>query len=110
MLQMQNREYKRKITAFQKETKEVKQKQISELSEIEQAYFNLFSTNESLKLYDKTITELQKAIQTEKVYVDTVKGQVKELRKLLAEEVKHKEQFKGLACMQKKNIDSLGMK
>jgi len=42
-------------------------------------------------LYDKTIIELQKAIQTEKVYVSTVKQQVKELRELLAQEVKHKE-------------------
>lgn len=74
------------------------------------AYDQLFKHNETLKLYDRTIDDLERALKTEKAYCEIVKEQITELRALLAEELHHKNQFKGLDSLQKKQIQSLGQK
>ena len=54
------------------------------------AYDQLFKYNETLKLYDRTIDDLERALKTEKSYCDIVQSQVDELRELLSEELHHK--------------------
>jgi septal ring factor EnvC (AmiA/AmiB activator) len=107
---MYNDEFRRKITRVEKDTREVAEKRKLAKKELDQTYQQIFTTNETLKLYDKTNDDLEKAINTEKAYLEYVSGQVNELRKLLYEENHHKDQYKGLANMQEKKIHSLGQK
>jgi protease II len=70
----------------------------------------MFQTNEVLKLFDKTNDDLERAIITEKAYLEVVTSQVEQLRELLFEESHHKNQFKGLSTLQERQINSLGIK
>ena len=49
---------------------------------MDKTYNELFSANDTLKLYDKTVQDLKRAIVTEKAYIKTLNDQLGELRKL----------------------------
>ena len=95
---------------LQEDNKEIENKRTKTLYQIDNAYNELFNTNESMKLYEKTIDDLKKAVNTEKAYLVTLNEEVDQLRKLLLEEKELKEQYRGLDLLQRKKINALGDK
>lgn len=48
-----------------------------------------------MKLFEKSINDLRRALVTEKAAISTIKPQIKELRKLLNEEKVQRDELKG---------------
>ena len=72
MLEMQNNEQRRKIFQLQKDNQDIRDKQVTTSYSIDQIYNELFIQNDSMKLYDKTIRDLKRAIKTEKTCLKTL--------------------------------------
>ena len=60
------------IGELQKDNEELKAKQVRNRYQIDAVYNELFIKNDSLKLYQKTISDLRKALVTEKAYITTL--------------------------------------
>ena len=65
---MQNNEYRRKIAELQNLNHELKEKQIKQEFLIDEVYNDLFVKNDTLKLYDKTLTDLTRALEVERAF------------------------------------------
>lgn len=68
MTRMQNDELRRQIGRTEDDMKEVNEKRIKVNYDIDNVYNDIFVKNDTLKLYDKTISDLQKAVDLEKSY------------------------------------------
>ena len=80
ILRMQNNELRRMIGELQKDNEETKAKQVRTKYLIDSVYNELFTKNDSLKLYEKTISDLRRALVTEKAYITTLQEQVGEVK------------------------------
>lgn len=78
--------------------------------QIDAVYNELFTKNDSLKLYEKTINDLRKALVTEKAYIQTLQEQVGEVKHILNEEQVQRDELKQFQYMQRKQIETLGIK
>lgn len=58
---------------------EVHEKRLRTELTLDQAYDNLFNTNESAKLYNNTISDLKCAKVTEQSFVKTLRQQIDEM-------------------------------
>lgn len=83
---MQNGEFRRKIQEIQKDTQDVKEKQIKVKYEIEKVYNEMFIKNDTLKLYDKTIKDLSRAVEVEKSLRQDLLDQIKQMKSIVNEE------------------------
>ena len=83
---MQNGEFRRKIQEIQKDTHDVKEKQIKVKYEIEKVYNEMFIKNDTLKLYDKTIKDLSRAVEVEKSLHQDLLDQIKQMKSIVNEE------------------------
>lgn len=63
-----------------------------------------------MKLYDKTIEDLSKALNIEKNFHSKLEEQIKELKNILNEETIQRDEYKGLQKLQRKQIETLGIK
>lgn len=92
----------------------------------------LFSLNETIKLYDKrhmkeklptrksgydvkpfknvVLTDMKRAIATEEACKTTLQDQIAQLRKLLLEETHQRDELKHTVAIQRKKIHALGFK
>lgn len=52
-----------------------------------------------MKLYDRTIEDLKKAIEVEKQFLESLHTQVKEMKAIVAEEQTQRDEFKGLQTL-----------
>lgn len=66
MTKMQNDELRKQIGRTQKEIKDTNEKRIRVNYEVDHVYNDLFIKNDTMKLYDKTIEDLSKALEIEK--------------------------------------------
>ena len=73
ILRLQNNEYRRNIGEIKKDMAEVHNKRLKTEQQLDQAYDNLFNTNESAKLYNNTIGDLKCADVTEQSFMKTLK-------------------------------------
>lgn len=73
ILRLQNNEYRRNIGEIKKDMAEVHNKRLKTEQQLDQAYDNLFNTNESAKLYNNTISDLKCAKVTEESFLKTLK-------------------------------------
>ena len=71
---------------MQQDNLELNKKRIKAGRELDQAYSELFTTNESLKLFNKTQLQLNNADDNEKACIVTLKSNIKTLKELLSEE------------------------
>lgn len=107
IMNMQNDEIRRQITLLDKNISEIKEKNTIQNFQIDQILKDLFIANEASKLFDKSITHLRKAVETERNCKVTLQAQVKELKKILIEEHAQKEEIKALVAIQQKNIHAI---
>ena len=77
---------------------------------IDDVYKDLFVKNDTLKLYDKTIKELQKAKDTEEAFREELLEQIKEMKDLVSEECIQRDEYKNFQTLQRKQIETLGTK
>ena len=63
-----------------------------------------------MKLYDKTIEDLSKALNIEKNFHSKLEEQIKELKNILNEETIQRDEYKGLQKLQRKQIQISRMK
>ena len=71
---------------MQQDNLELNKKRIKAGRELDQAYHELFTTNESLKLFNKTQLQLNNDDDNEKACIVTLKSNIKTLKELLSEE------------------------
>ena len=71
---------------------------------------DLFKMNDSAKLFQQTLEQLQKAIVTEKICIITLNEQIKSIKELIKEETHKKSLLPGSISLQKKQIQGLAMK
>ena len=69
MTRLQNDELRRQIGRAQDELTETKDKRVRTNFEIDKVYNDLFIKNDTMKLYDRTIEDLKKAMDVEKQYI-----------------------------------------
>ena len=81
IMNMQNGEFRRKIKKMEDEIANTKDKRTRIQYDLDKVLEELFKTNESYKLYNKTLGELNKANQSEIDYIRNMKKTIKELRK-----------------------------
>lgn len=108
-MNMQNGELRKKISNLEIDIDKTKKKSVTITFHIDQILEELFKVNEGYKLYNKSLTQLSQANRNEISYMDKVKSQVKELRKLLQAEESERDQFKGLCQLQRKKLNALKM-
>ena len=107
MIRLQNQELRRRIQQLQDDNKEIDKRRIKAGKELDKAYQDLFTTNESLKLFNKTLLQMNKAETAERACIVTLQGQIKQLKDLLYEEKTQREQYKSLQSLQGKQIATL---
>lgn len=83
---MQNNEYRCKIAELQNLNHELKEKQIKQEFQIDEVYNDLFVKNDTLKLYDKTLEDLTKALNMEKAFDGELTDNIKKMKELVDEE------------------------
>ena len=86
IMNMQNGEFRRKIKKMEEEIANTKDKRTRIQYDLDKVLEELFKTNESYKLYNKTLNELNKANQSEIDYIRNIKKTIKDLRKELQAE------------------------
>lgn len=86
MTRMQNDELRRQIGRAQDQLADTKEKRVRATFEIDQVYNDLFVKNDTMKLYDRTIEDLKKAIDVEKQFMSQLQAQIKEMKVIVAEE------------------------
>ena len=74
--------------------KEVNEKRIKVNYDIDNVYNDIFVKNDTLKLYDKTISDLQKAVDLEKSYEKDLEEKIKQMKELLHEEQIQRDELK----------------
>ena len=70
-------------------------------------YINLM---ESLKIFGETNHKLNKALDTEKAFTKKKKNELCQIREILREEIKSRDQFLQTSMLQKKQIGTLEIK
>lgn len=73
-------------------------------------YNDVFVKNDTLKLYDKTLKDMSKALEIEKAFQSDLEDKVKQMKDLLHEEQIQRDELKQLQMLQRKQIDTLGIK
>ena len=110
IMRMQNDEYRRLIAQMQRDTEEAREKQVRCQFTIDGTCNDLFTANDTMKLLQQTIYDLQRANTTEKAGLKTMQNQIKELRKLLHQETIQRDEIRGLNTLMRKKIATLDTK
>jgi hypothetical protein len=110
IMRMQNDEYRRLIGQMQRDTEETREKQVRCQFTIDGTCNDLFTANDTMKLLQQTIYDLQRANTTEKAGLKTMQNQIKELRKLLHQETIQRDEIRGLNTLMRKKIATLDTK
>lgn len=76
MTRMQNDELRRQIGRAEDDLKELDEKRIKAQYEIDRVYNDVFVKNDTLKLYDKTLKDMEKAREVEHMYQKNLREKV----------------------------------
>ena len=110
LTRMQNDELRRQIGRAEELRRETVEKRVKAKFDIDKVYNDVFLQSDTMKLYDKTIQDLGKASAVEKACLEELKGEVKALREMLAAEQAAKDELKQVQVVQRKQIETLGLK
>ena len=90
--------------------KEIQEKRVRVQYEADQVYYDLFVKNDTMKLYDRTIDDIKRALQMEKQYVQKLTYEINQMKEIVAEEQIQRDEYKGIQTLQRKQIGTLGIK
>jgi len=107
IMTMQNGEFRRKIKKLEDDIATTRDKRCRIQYDLDNVLEELFKTNESYKLYNKTLNELNKANQNEIDYIRNIKKTIKDLRKELQAEQNLRDPLHQHVVLQQKRINAM---
>ena len=93
-----------------KNSKLIHERRLQQQDQSDQGRNKYVSLVETLKVFDATNQQLNQAVVTEKKYIQKKNREIQELREILREETKQRDQFLQTAMLQRKQIGTLTQK